>query len=57
MPLHMSHLTAIFFGFSSPNCFFVHLGDGSPGPGPKPVSSQRSRPGLGGGAASMRITP
>ena len=50
-------VTAIFLGFSSPSCFFVHLGDGSPGPGPKPVSSQRSRLGFSGGAASMRITP
>ena len=56
-PLHMSHLTAIFLGFSSPSCFLVHLGEGSPGPGPRPSSSQLKRPGLGGGVASMRITP
>src|SRR3546814_19611457 len=57
IPLHISHLTAIFLGFSSPNCFLVHLGDGSLGPGPRPCSSQRSRPGLGGGAASKRTAP
>src|SRR3546814_4507377 len=53
MPLHMSHFTAIFLGFSSPHCFLVHLGDGSPGPGPKAVSSPRSRLGFSGGAASL----
>src|SRR3546814_19114969 len=57
MPLHMSHFTAIFLGFSSPNCFLVHLGDGSPRPGPTPGTSQRSRLGFSVGAASMRITP
>jgi hypothetical protein len=54
----MSHLTAIFFGFLPSGMFaLVHLGDGSPGPGPRPSSSQLSSPGFCGGAASMRITP
>ena len=56
MPAHMSHLIA-FFGVSGGTLFSIHPFGGSPGPGPRPVTSQVSRLGFFGGTLSIRITP
>src|SRR3954467_7860519 len=56
MPEHMSHLTARF-GVSGETRLSIHFFDGSPGPGPRPASSQASKGGFFGGTFSIRITP